>query len=397
MGFDIEIWNELTFDSQFLQLSDYYVQSAASGAGNTWAQVVQATASVVSANPSLFAGAVITDGFANTIPWPSSVNEPAQVNSLSKHLYPGLYNFPADQELGGSSLNALLQTEFPPAFNPTYTALFAEYFASGIQFESVIHDMGPFTSSIYGTNHGADARVINGQVAPVSIAITETGIPPGQFGVTNTTQALLLKAKVALRSWAFFLNKGANQVDIYSTVGSSDTDFGLILNSFATYTGTTYPANDSSYVSPALQGLGNIVTQMNQGLDTTITASTARSLTVNQIYDTHHNYQFTGDGTAAHPNLYDREVFTFLPYQVNAHKFVIPYYVATRNQFNAFTPENFTIDISGMNAIGATITAYDPLNNVSVPITLNQASSTEVIITLTAADYPYLLTVQEQQ
>jgi hypothetical protein len=71
-------------------------------------------------------------------------------------------------------------------------------------------------------------------------------------------------------------------------------------------------------------------------------------------------------GTAAHPNLYDREVLTFLPYQVNAHHFVIPYYVMTRNELVNLTPENFTIDFTGINAVGAAITAYDPLNGVSV-------------------------------
>jgi hypothetical protein len=48
-------------------------------------------------------------------------------------------------------------------------------------------------------------------------------------------------------------------------------------------------------------------------------------LTLDSITDTHNHYQFAGAGTAAHPNLYDRDVFAFLPFQVNAKRFVIPY------------------------------------------------------------------------
>jgi hypothetical protein len=213
--------------------------------------------------------------------------------------------------------------------------------------------------------------------------------------------ALIFKAKYLLRAYSFYLNKGLTQVDLYNTYGTDtgDTDFGIALQSFLTYDGanTVYPANDSAYVSPALKALGNMIAQMKNGLDTTLTASSTRALTVKQIWDTHNHSQFTGDGTAAHPNLYDREVLAFLPYQVNAHRFVIPYYVMTRNELVNLTPENFTIDFTGINAVGAAITAYDPLNGVSIPLTINQAASNEANVTLPAADYPYLLMVQEAQ
>jgi len=53
-----------------------------------------------------------------------------------------------------------------------------------------------------------------------------------------------------------------------------------------------------------------------------LTASKTRKLKVKGIRDSHNHYQFAGDGTAAYPNGYDREAFAFLPYQVNAHRFV---------------------------------------------------------------------------
>jgi len=113
------------------------------------------------------------------------------------------------------------------------------------------------------------------------------------------------------------------------------------------------------------------------------------------VSDTHNHWQFAGDGTAAHPTLYDRDVFTFLPFQVNAHRFVIPYYVMTRDVLAPFKPEQFTVRIAGVHSAHAALTAYDPIKNVAVPVQVVQRDGAGLTVTLTAADYPYLLTIQE--
>jgi hypothetical protein len=138
-----------------------------------------------------------------------------------------------------------------------------------------------------------------------------------------------------------------------------------------------------------------MVKKMEAGLDASLKSSNARLLTVNSISDTHNNYQFVGDGTQAHPPGYDREAFQFLPYQVNKHRFVIPFYVMTRDIQQPLTPEKFTIDVSGIDAVGATFTVYDPLNETTVPKTINSRAANEVNLTVTATDYPYLLIVTE--
>jgi len=104
-----------------------------------------------------------------------------------------------------------------------------------------------------------------------------------------------------------------------------------------------------------------------------------------------------GTGPPAHPPAYDREAFAFLPYQVNAHRFVIPYYVMTRNIAQPLTPESFEIDFTGIHADRAKVRVYDPLNDVWVPVTVDSAAEDELILTVTAADYPYLLTIDEAQ
>jgi hypothetical protein len=107
---------------------------------------------------------------------------------------------------------------------------------------------------------------------------------------------------------------------------------------------------------------------MSEGLDPGLTAT--RALQITSISDTHDHYQFDGDGTAAHRPLYDREALAILPFQVNAGRFVIPYYVMMRNMTQSLAPEPFTVGLKGLNAASARAHVYDPLNDREVGVTV---------------------------
>jgi hypothetical protein len=47
------------------------------------------------------------------------------------------------------------------------------------------------------------------------------------------------------------------------------------------------------------------------------------------------------------------------------------------------------------NGIGATVTAYDPLNDWAVPVSTNPGTANSVNVSLATLDYPYLLIIQE--
>jgi hypothetical protein len=157
----------------------------------------------------------------------------------------------------------------------------------------------------------------------------------------------------------------------------------------------TYPSDDSSYTSKTLVVLNNLIKKMRQ--ETDVNLSKYRSLELVSISDSHNHYQFQGDGTAEHPTLYDREVFAFLPFQANSKKFVIPYYVMTRDVMKDLQPEKFTLQIKGINTTQVSVSAYDPMNDTNIPVKVNKTSSklNSLSITVTAVDYPYLLTIQE--
>ena len=94
-GFDLEVWNELTFGDEFLYLNHYYdpppVEYEERG---VWGNLVRETAAHVEAHRDLFPGVLIGDGFANTIPWPASSQEPAGVTAIDKHPYAGRRDLP---------------------------------------------------------------------------------------------------------------------------------------------------------------------------------------------------------------------------------------------------------------------------------------------------------------
>jgi hypothetical protein len=399
-GFDLEIWNELTFGSQFLSINNYYEPDFAKYEQDSiWQNLVKATADYVDAHPNDFQGVRLGNGFSNTIPWTSAAAQPPRIHAIGKHPYAGrkFYspNGRNDEVAANTAIDALGEVD-ESGFTPTYTALFPEYYGTALQTETLIRDLAPITTDIYGkTKHGRNARLINNKVNPVPVWITEVNIPPDEDGITDRTQALMLKAKAAVRYFTFYLNKGAERVDLFAG-DRGDLKYGTVQENFLEYSknNQTYPSDDRNFVSPALGVTSRIVAQMQDQLDPGLVQT--RAIKVDSISDRHNHYQFEGDGTAAHPNLLNRDLLTVLPFQVNAHKFVIPYYVMTRDIRKSLAPEEYTIQISGVKGEGAVVRVYDVMGDRSVPIEVNQRSGDALNLTLAATDYPYLLVIQEK-
>jgi hypothetical protein len=392
--FDLEVWNELTFGSNFLYINRYYSPALASYYENAiWAALVRATAEVASANPAIFAGAEISDGFANTIPWPASSTEPARVTGISKHCYAVKKAFPLGEQKASGELNALLQREDPPTFVPNYHVYFPDYVGTALQTEFIIRDISPISTPIYnGILHGRYTRPGN----PCYGWITECGYDPYYAfpSVTDPITALVLKAKSTTRYFCFFLHKGCKKVTIFAT-GGGDARLGLVQDNFLAYcnTNTVYPLPDDAYTSPALAATARIANQMRR--HAAATGWTPRQLSVVSVTDTHNHFQFAGDGTPAHPNLYDREVLAILPFQSNQNRFVIPYYVMTRNLFPVMTPERFNITLGGLHAASVNVRCYDPIADAYYPSSANSNADGTVTISVNATDYPYLLVVTD--
>ena len=396
LGFDMEIWNELSFGSHFLSINHYYDPKAYEyRADYVWWAIVKATAETTEAHPAEFAGVTLCDGFANTIPWPASSTQPARVTAMSKHPYPGRKTYPKNKS-NGPVVNALFAMEEKPSFYPTFSVNFPEYFGTYLQTESVIRDLAPLTTEIYKVKHGRMARTVDGKPLPCEVWFTENGFAPDENGLKDRQAALNLKAKTTSRFYCFGLGKGLERLYLYAAM-EKDLGLGLVNENFVAYAkkNATYPADDSEYVSPALRVMGRIVARLKDKEDSH-KAATTRPITIAAITDTHNHFQFEGDGTPAHPTLFDRECLGIFPIQINARRFVIPYYVVTYDATKTLTPEKFIVRLNGFKGVGATVTAYDPVNDKPVSVAVKQRGADFLALEVTAADYPSLLTVQEK-
>jgi hypothetical protein len=401
-GFDLEIWNEATiFGSEFLSIDNYYDRPPVKYDKNSiWTNLITATADYVNVHPAQFRGVKIGNGFANTSEKIAASTLPKSIDAISKHPYASRLTYPA-QTWGDTRIDALGQKT---NFIPSYSVLFPEFYGTALSGNNLVRDFGPFTEKINGAKHGRYARVIDRNVVPTEVWITEVGIAPTKDGFNQPSAknpandrqtGLILKAKTTARYYTFYLNKGVTKVQLFSASVGDDW-LGIVQDNFLEYakTNNVYPQDDRDYVSPALKITGRIVAQMKRNLDPNLNKT--RQIQLDSIRDPHNRFQFVGDGTAAHPNLYDRDVFAFLPYQVNSQRFVIPYYVMTRDVTKNLRPEQFTIQISKLKAQGATVSVYDPMHDRTLPVSIDRRGRDFLSLTLSATDYPYLLIIQER-
>ena len=119
--------------------------------------------------------------------------------------------------------------------------------------------------------------------------------------------------------------------------------------------------------------------------------------------------QFAGDGTAAHPPLYNRDVVAFFPFQADDHRFVIPAYVMTRNMATLYNPsapasdvtrydlppETYRLTVGGLDTAALTASATDPMTGASVPVQVTATSASTAVIQIPLTDSPRLIELQD--
>jgi hypothetical protein len=122
------------------------------------------------------------------------------------------------------------------------------------------------------------------------------------------------------------------------------------------------------------------------------------------VADTGNHVQFAGDGTAAHPPLYDRDVVAVLPFQLSDHAFAIPAYVMTRDLAHLYDPaapatdvtrwdlppETFRLTLAGLDP-NVRLSAQDPLTGQAVPVTVVARAAGQVTVELALTDSPRVI------
>ncbi len=483
-GFDLEVWNELSFASQFLNAENYYPPAGEEQAEATHQAIAQTKPGVEEEgereaegeekgekpeeetkreeeeeaekaeeeaekplnhkrevnkeirqallaetvayvrNPAngISSGVGISDGFASQTPFPSGATAPLGLTALSKHPYVGPKRFPA--EYGTRHLvpiNALGERDttkgsIAPLFTPTYQSLLPESALTAISTENLIRDVSPFTTYIYHEPHGRNVGPAGGE--PPKKWVTEYNLSPNKATVigpdevtpaTGPSATLTpadkahFQAKVALRSLVSMVGKGINREYFYAAAPG-------FLSLISTGFFSAVQADPDSYPGDALggetmDGLRNMLAQF-QGPGP---GGAARQLQLLSIAQAGNHAQFAGDGTTAHPSLYDRDVLAVFPFQSSPTSFVIPVYVMTRDLVTLYEPEaptsdinrfdlpneSFQITLGNLPETGAapSVSAYDPLRNDSTPARLVSRQGGQAVFEFAATDYPRILTI----
>jgi hypothetical protein len=392
--FDVEIWNELSFGSDFLYRDRYYDDPPA-GEGDPTEAVLEATVSALRDPATGVPDKVgIATGFTSQSPFESGATVPPGTTALGKHPYKERVNFP---EGAVHDANRPLDARGRPegerdgdhwrdSFVPTYDAYLPEYWLTAIQTEHLIRDLSPFTTRVYGeTAHGRTTHPRGSP--PPRMWVTEIGLDPAQSGVDMTPEQVeRLKAKTALRALVAFVGKGADRVHLFAAGGEQWQLLHL----------------DEPGGGESLTAIGRL-TDAFAGPDSGVRR---RPLTLERISDRHDHEQFGGDGSEAHPPLFDRDVVAVLPFQASSTRYVIPAYVMTRDMADPHRDDpgdvarfdlpaaDFKLTIGGL-ADGARprVTATDPLTGTDVKASITGWSGGRLEVELPLTDYPRLLTV----
>jgi hypothetical protein len=426
-GFDVEIWNELTFGADFLYTSRYY-DPAPSGAGDPTRTIPARTVAWLRDPANGVSGVGIGNGFESQRPWASGASSPPGLTAISKHPYKSMRRFPQDaanDAVDVRPLDALGRVDgtrnastgrWRDNFVPTYDSFFPEYYLNAIQTEHLIRDLSPFTTALYGTPHGRLTQPPGGY--PPTMWITEWNLDPAGADPSNPANlggptlpnltagdVRHMHAKSALRYLTSAVSKGVSAVHFFAAKHGS---LALVDPSFFSAVrdgGGAYPGDGAGgETMMAVRRLAASLSGAGPVLD-------PRSLTLEEVADYEGRRQFAGDGTAAHPSLLDRDVVGFFPFQVNEGRFVVPVYVMTRNVAKLYQPgapaddrtrfdlpeSRYRLTIGGLrNAAGMQVQVTDPLSGYSTPTRVVSRSGDRLVVETLLTDSPRLLVLEEQ-
>jgi hypothetical protein len=417
-GYDLELWNELSFGSQFLDEGNYYSPRRVEGSGSvTDALLRETVAHLRDPENGISPQVGISDGFASQTPFASGGSVPAGTTALSKHLYRGPRYFPRNDDVNtikplnafGGSDSTTERAPFSPRFTPSFASALPEYFLTATQTETVVRDLAPITTSIYGTPHGRAVGPAGG--SPPQTWMTEYNLntntlfplsqnePDQYIGTASAEEKEQLQAKIVLRSLVSMTAKGMSRVYFYAAAHSEG--FSLISDRFIdalSASPTVYPGDQmGGYTTDAVRNLLSRFAGPGP-------SGPVRQLELRSIAQAGNHAEFSGDGTAAHPDLYDRDLLAVFPFQSSPSRFVIPVYVMTPNLTTVYgepgsrfdlPDERFRITLANLpsQAQPPAVAAYDPVRDSETPARLVSRRGGEAVFEVAATNYPRLLTI----
>ena len=371
--YDIEIWNELTFGTHFLNVNDYYDKTAPKittkqpdflhRGGRCWELAHRTTDAVKRAHPQTR----VIWGFSNTTFYHCPIDAlPPETDGQSYHPYgTGTRKFTGVQERADQSPLE--------GFVPTYEMRMMEGWApTFIQTECLIRLLRP------------DVRqtTLAPGVDRFYHYITEHGVLPPECGVHDEARAWRLKALCATRSFCLWLNKGIDVLHYFVAYDPKATSFGLLPTDLEKL---PCEAKFDKVATPPMRAIRNLVDAFADSEPLT----NIDPLDVDVVSLGPESKVFEGNET--HPPLWNREVLAVLPFQISPQKHAIVIYVMTRDAVEPFPPETFRLTFQGV--VGHRVAAVDTLSGQVVAVQSRALGTRQIEVTLPVTDSPIVLTI----
>ncbi len=436
-GFDLEVWNEYSFGSQFLDQRHYYdpprkfaqpLRYQGHGREQTGVEVLlPLTIDYVRDPANGLPGVNVISGFANQRPRDSGTDRwPGQLG-FSRHYYTGLERNDPDvihpgREPGKSSqplVDALGRSRDPlPQLVPIHRMALPESWHFAYKTEFITRDLQPFEGPWRG--HGRFTHPGDGQ--PSAVWMTEYNTYRGPWsshlvkmlGIEKNDPRLVklmhqVGAKAMLRASTFQTHKGLHLIH-YFNVKDSDLTFGILPEAwFELLAAEGHALTDAVRAARGTQI--ELLERMTRFMRQGEAIAEPRPLAVRRLREHRPRLVFEGDGTEAHPNRYHRHDFACLPYQFAADRFAVGYYVVTRDILHDWRPEldaldfqrylmpdqTFELTLANVRGAGARVSIWDPLNDQQLEAEVIDAGDDHLTVRLPTADYPRFLLIDESQ
>jgi hypothetical protein len=370
--FDLEIWNELTFGSKFLTITNYDDAARTkepdflNPGGCCWELARRTVEAVKKESPKVRT----IWGFSNTTFYHCAIPKlPPGSDGQSYHPYgTGLRKLPEQEQHKDQPQNNL--EGFVPEVEIRMPEGWAQTF---LQTECLIRLLHPEARK---THPPGTQRFFH--------YMTEHGVVAAECGITDEAGAWELKSKCALRSFCLWLNKGVDVMHYFNAYQKDPRDMGLLPADLA-----KLPADGAfdQFATPPLRAVRNLT----RAFDGASQVPSPAQLTVQ--YRTLGRDREVFQGDERHPPLRHDDVFAFLPFQVTSRKLVIAVYVMTYDVTRPMQEQQYQLAIRGLPAGTSPQTLYDPITGDGLALQATREGDT-VEVTVPVLDYPRLMVVE---